>query len=109
MGESWFGPQFRMAVNAESLEPEHRCVMGSLLVLTDSGRLRVDGLRTPLTDRFRGDMPGFAPSMLAHGDALESGEDYYMDPQTGLLVMSSQYLADRGPCCGNSCRHCPFE
>ncbi len=83
--------------------------MGSLLPMTDSGRVRVDGLDTPLTERFCSDMPGFDVSMAAHAEALESGEDYYIDPQTGLLVMSSQYLADRGPCCENYCRHCPFE
>ncbi len=83
--------------------------MASLLIVTDSGPIRVHGLSTPLTERFHRDMPGFNLSMAAHADALHAGEDYYIDPQTGLLVMSSQFLADRGPCCGNSCRHCPFE
>ncbi|MGI8581305.1 MAG: DUF5522 domain-containing protein [Chitinophagaceae bacterium] len=35
-------------------------------------------------------------------------EDYYID-NTGLLVFTEKYLLQRGTCCGNGCRHCPFN
>ena len=37
-----------------------------------------------------------------------AGLDYYFDAQTGLLVFTAHYLARRGFCCGNGCRHCPY-
>jgi hypothetical protein len=44
----------------------------------------------------------------AHDDAVAAGRPGYLDPQTGLFVMTSAYLTDRGYCCGNGCRHCPW-
>lgn len=35
------------------------------------------------------------------------GVDFYFDD--GLMVLTGRYLVARGKCCGNSCRHCPFE
>ncbi|PYT00126.1 MAG: TlyA family rRNA (cytidine-2'-O)-methyltransferase [Acidobacteria bacterium] len=32
--------------------------------------------------------------------------DYYFEH--GLMVMTAKYLLDRGYCCGNGCRHCPY-
>jgi len=43
-----------------------------------------------------------------HREAVQRGDDYYMDPVTGLLVMTEKYLRDRGECCDSRCRHCPF-
>jgi hypothetical protein len=36
------------------------------------------------------------------------GEDYYYN-ENGLIVLTAQYHLERGFCCGNGCRHCPFE
>jgi hypothetical protein len=44
----------------------------------------------------------------AHAAAIAAGEAGYTDPQTGLFVLTSAYLSDRGTCCGNRCRHCPY-
>ncbi len=44
----------------------------------------------------------------AHDEALARGEDGYIDPDTGLFVMTSASLERRGKCCGSGCRHCPF-
>ncbi len=44
----------------------------------------------------------------AHDAALARGEAGYRDPGTGLFVLTSAYLAQRGHCCGNGCRHCPY-
>lgn len=38
---------------------------------------------------------------------LEEGLHYYIED--GLMVFTEAYHAARGRCCGNVCRHCPFE
>jgi hypothetical protein len=35
-----------------------------------------------------------------------SEEHYYWD--NGKFVFTEQYHIDRGVCCGNGCRHCPY-
>lgn len=44
----------------------------------------------------------------AHDTALRRGDAGYLDPRTGLFVLTARYLADRGRCCGSGCRHCPY-
>jgi len=44
-----------------------------------------------------------------HQQACEKGLDTYIDPQTGYLVHTSQAHLRHGVCCGNRCRHCPFD
>jgi len=39
-------------------------------------------------------------------EPLVEGVDYYFDD--GLMVLTAKYLKDRGYCCGNGCRHCPY-
>jgi hypothetical protein len=34
--------------------------------------------------------------------------DYYMDAK-GYRVMTEKYHKERGYCCGNGCRHCPYH
>ena len=36
------------------------------------------------------------------------GEDYYFNEQ-GLVVMTEKYHLSRGYCCGNACKHCPYN
>ena len=43
-----------------------------------------------------------------HAKAMADGEDGYLDPSTGLFVLTAAFLARRGHCCGNGCRHCPY-
>ncbi|MDH3492133.1 MAG: DUF5522 domain-containing protein [Acidobacteriota bacterium] len=38
---------------------------------------------------------------------LEEGVDYYFDG--GLMVLTARFLRERGYCCDNGCRHCPYE
>lgn len=38
---------------------------------------------------------------------LKEGEHYYMED--GYMVFTEAYHAARGRCCGNACRHCPFD
>lgn len=39
---------------------------------------------------------------------LIEGIDFYYNEQ-GLIVMTAKYHLERGYCCGNGCRHCPFN
>ncbi|WP_205508245.1 DUF5522 domain-containing protein [Longitalea arenae] len=39
---------------------------------------------------------------------LTEGVDFYYNEQ-GYIVLTAQYHLERGYCCGNGCRHCPFE
>lgn len=39
---------------------------------------------------------------------LESSKDYYIDA-SGLLVFTREYLIKEGTCCGNGCKHCPYD
>ena len=41
-------------------------------------------------------------------DEAVEGEDYYLT-KDGYRVMTGSYLARRGYCCGNGCRHCPYD
>lgn len=36
------------------------------------------------------------------------GIHFYFDP-SGLMVLTEKYHLERGYCCGNGCRHCPFN
>jgi hypothetical protein len=46
--------------------------------------------------------------VAAHDAALTDGSAGYADPATGLFVLTARFLAERGRCCGNGCRHCPY-
>ena len=44
----------------------------------------------------------------AHSKAVAAGEQSYDDPDTGYFVFSELAHKQRGACCGNGCRHCPY-
>jgi hypothetical protein len=46
---------------------------------------------------------------LLHAAACKREEDSYIDPSTGLLVMTAHALRARGFCCAVGCRHCPYS
>ena len=35
-------------------------------------------------------------------------DEYYINGK-GLMVFTEKYHLKRGFCCGNKCKHCPFE
>jgi len=39
---------------------------------------------------------------------LIEGEDYYYNEE-GYIVLTEKYHLERGHCCGNGCRHCPYD
>jgi hypothetical protein len=40
-------------------------------------------------------------------DDLKPDIDYYMSPD-GYRILTKKYLSERGYCCGNECKHCPY-
>lgn len=38
---------------------------------------------------------------------LIEGKDYYIE--NGLLIFTEEYHLKRGECCGNKCKHCPYN
>jgi len=40
--------------------------------------------------------------------SLKEGEDFYYN-KDGLMVLTKAYLLKRGYCCGNGCKHCPYN
>lgn len=65
-------------------------------------------LTEPHPSRLPLDHPGRAAILAAHSAALAAGAAGYLDPGTGLFVLSAGFLARRGTCCGRGCRHCPY-
>ncbi len=39
---------------------------------------------------------------------LTEGEDFYYNEQ-GYMVLTEKYHLQKGFCCGNGCRHCPYN
>ncbi len=62
----------------------------------------------PHPSRLDPDHPLREEILEAHRRALAAGEPGYTDPATGNYVMTSAYLAARGTCCAQGCRHCPY-
>jgi hypothetical protein len=65
-------------------------------------------LDRPHPSRLSPDHPRWDEIINAHRAAMAAGEPGYLDPDTGLFVMTAAQLADRKQCCGSGCRHCPY-
>jgi hypothetical protein len=65
-------------------------------------------LTEPHPTRLAPDHPRRAEILAAHAAALTAGQAGYLDPDTGLFVLTAGFLAGRGTCCGRGCRHCPY-
>ena len=65
-------------------------------------------LDEPDPDRLPLDTAGRDEILAVHRAALAAGDGGYLDPTTGLFVMTAGYLAERGTCCDTGCRHCPY-
>lgn len=44
-----------------------------------------------------------------HRIAVDQGSTTYIDPDTGFTVFTELAHQRRGFCCGNMCRHCPYD
>jgi hypothetical protein len=52
--------------------------------------------------------PDYVAIVDAHHRALVSDGPGYLDPGSGLFVQTARTLWERGSCCEQGCRHCPF-
>lgn len=39
---------------------------------------------------------------------LKEGEDFYYNDQ-GYMVLTEKFHLKKGFCCGNGCKHCPYQ
>lgn len=66
----------------------------------------------PLTEPHVSRLPPAHPRreeiLASHAAALDAADRGYVDPETGLFVLTAAYLRDRGYCCEQGCRHCPY-
>lgn len=62
----------------------------------------------PHSDRLDAARPDFVAVMDAHHRAIEAGDAFYEDPSSGLIAQTARALWDRGACCEQGCRHCPY-
>lgn len=65
-------------------------------------------LTQPHPDRLPPGRASYDEILARHVAALEAGEPGYIDPDSGLFVLTARFLAERGTCCDNGCRHCPY-
>lgn len=87
---------------------------GSRQCDTISGTAGVSGLPT---DDIGGKSSGHkgttstdcTPIEELHRLACRLQRDTYVDPLTGYQVITEYAHLRRGKCCGNSCRHCPYD
>ncbi|MBJ7367090.1 MAG: hypothetical protein JHD14_01795 [Ilumatobacteraceae bacterium] len=66
----------------------------------------------PLTEPHVSRLPLAHPNreliLSEHTRAIERKMSGYIDPNTGLFATTALYLAQRGVCCNQGCRHCPY-
>jgi hypothetical protein len=62
----------------------------------------------PHPSRLSPQSPFFASIIAAHEAAVAGGQRTYVDPATGLTVLTVVTHLDRGTCCASGCRHCPW-
>lgn len=67
-----------------------------------------DVLRRAHPDRLPPTHPRHEEITAAHERALDRDDPGYIDPRTGLFVLTAAALWERGWCCGQGCRHCPY-
>jgi hypothetical protein len=65
-------------------------------------------LTEPHPDRLPPGHPFRAEILAAHQAALDADQAGYLDPETGLFVLTAAVHARRGTCCEQGCRHCPY-
>ena len=70
--------------------------------------LRPGAIRMPHASRLDPTTRSFGVILERHGEAIEAGRPTYVDPGTGLSVMTAAALVERGWCCDTGCRHCPY-
>jgi len=62
----------------------------------------------PHPSRCSGARSDYQAIVRAHEAAVRAGETTYLDPATGLVVLTVSAHLERGSCCNSGCRHCPY-
>ena len=65
-------------------------------------------LNEPLESRLDPSREDYDAILEAHALAMAEERNGYFDPKTGAWVFTALAHANRGYCCGNGCRHCPY-
>lgn len=65
-------------------------------------------IERPRPSRLDPALPDYDAIIAAHEFAVVGSEPGYIDPTTGLFVLTVEYLRARGHCCDQGCRHCPY-
>jgi hypothetical protein len=65
-------------------------------------------LTTPHASRLPSTHPTYDEILRRHAEAMSNGDAGYLDPVTGLFVMTAATHVTRGWCCQRGCRHCPY-
>lgn len=66
------------------------------------------GLVAPHPGRLDPSRPDYVRIVDAHHEAVLLGQAGYLDPTSGLFAQTARSLWDRGSCCEQGCRHCPY-
>lgn len=66
-------------------------------------------LTEPSLKRLKIDDPFREQILKLHEAAIAAGQDEYKDPKSGFQVLTAKFHADRGFCCDQMCRHCPYQ
>ena len=73
-----------------------------------SGPKRPGWEERPAASRLASDHLRYAEVQARHARAVAAGLSTYVDPISGFTVLTATYLAERGYCCNQGCRHCPW-
>jgi hypothetical protein len=76
--------------------------------MTSPEQYPVRSLDEPHPSRLALEHPRRGEIIAAHHAAMSNGDPGYIDPETGLYVLTAAYLRDRSACCESGCRHCPY-
>ncbi len=83
-------------------------VLRSLDRLSGPGDPMRPELLVPATGRLDPRRGDYVALIDAHHAAVIAGEPGYADPESGLFVQTARSLWERGMCCEQGCRHCPY-
>jgi hypothetical protein len=65
-------------------------------------------IERPHPSRLAPSRPDYDAIIAAHDQAVTAGRDSYIDPSSGLTVLTVSAHIARGTCCASGCRHCPY-
>ena len=65
-------------------------------------------IQRPHPSRLSPSRPDYDTIIAVHEQAVTAGRDSYIDPSSGLTVLTVNAHIARGTCCSSGCRHCPY-